>query len=58
MVLVVAGQRAPRVGCAWRLLEEALVVKRQASQVSLEALTVLALELQRQRDVCVGGGDS
>lgn len=30
----------------------------QAAQVSFEALTVLALELQHQPGICVEGGDS
>lgn len=30
----------------------------EGAQVSLEALTVLALELQHQPGVCVEGGDS
>lgn len=57
VVLLVVGARTPCVGCT-ELLKEALVVIWQANQVSFEALTVLALELQHQLGVCVEGGDS
>lgn len=58
VVLVVAAPRTPRGGCTGQLLEEALVVMWQATQVSFEAFTVLALELQHQPGICVEGGDS
>lgn len=57
VVLVVAGQRTPRGGRAGRRLQEALVMERQATQLSFEALTVLPLELQHQLGVRVVGGD-
>lgn len=58
VIVLIAGQRAPWVGCTGQLLKEALVVVWLAVQVVFEALTMLAFELQHHLGVGVEGGDS